>query len=149
MSNAGNHKNVCEYDGAFKCLDCQQSWGALPNNPKMPDKCGMGVKERAEELLSSNSLLHYEKTKSIIRDLLTELTTHEKLLAGCKFSLDTVKKKNTLLQDKLTAKEDTLRGALERIAGMSERPKCVCGITTGTAAIKSCAEQALKDKGND
>ena len=39
MEEVGNHKRVYEYDGAFKCLDCQTMWGALPNRPKMPDEC--------------------------------------------------------------------------------------------------------------
>lgn len=38
-----------------------------------------------------------------------------------------------------------LQAALERIAGMSERPVCVCGVKTGTAAIKACTLAALKD----
>jgi len=32
----GTHENVHEYDGAFKCLDCQQSWGALTGKRKLP-----------------------------------------------------------------------------------------------------------------
>ena len=33
------HKTVHEYDGAYKCLDCQKSWGALPGNPNEPSEC--------------------------------------------------------------------------------------------------------------
>ena len=35
----GNHARVWEYDGAFKCLDCQVHWGALPGHPQMPENC--------------------------------------------------------------------------------------------------------------
>ena len=51
--------------------------------------------------------------------------------------------------DALEAKDkeiERLRAALERIEAMSERPKCVCGRPTGTAAIKACALEALQDK---
>jgi len=44
---------------------------------------------------------------------------------------------------------ERLRAALERIRGMSERPVCTCGIQTGTAAIKSCANTALKQSENE
>lgn len=37
----------------------------------------------------------------------------------------------------------TLREALARIEAMAERPRCVCGRLTGTAAIQSCARAAL------
>ena len=40
---------------------------------------------------------------------------------------------------------ERLRAALERIEAMSERPKCVCGRPTGTAAIKACAREALQE----
>ena len=39
---------------------------------------------------------------------------------------------------------DKMNEALERIEGMAERPVCICGVQTGTAAIKACAEQAIK-----
>ncbi len=33
------HARVFEYDGAFKCLDCDGRWGVLPGNPEMPEEC--------------------------------------------------------------------------------------------------------------
>lgn len=33
------HERVCEYDGAFRCLDCGAKWGALPGRPVMPALC--------------------------------------------------------------------------------------------------------------
>jgi len=33
------HKRVAHYDGAFKCLDCGSSWGALPGNPVEQLEC--------------------------------------------------------------------------------------------------------------
>lgn len=34
------HKNVFEYDGSFKCLDCGKRWGAYPGVPKKePKEC--------------------------------------------------------------------------------------------------------------
>jgi hypothetical protein len=36
----GPHKRVFEYDGAFKCLNCHSSWGALSGAPRTPpDLC--------------------------------------------------------------------------------------------------------------
>jgi hypothetical protein len=36
----GPHKNVYEYDGAFKCLDCHSTWGAISGSPKThPNLC--------------------------------------------------------------------------------------------------------------
>ena len=36
----GPHKRVFEYDGAFKCLDCNSGWGALSGAPRTPpDLC--------------------------------------------------------------------------------------------------------------
>lgn len=32
----GQHKNVYEYDGAFKCMDCEKAWGALSGAPRTP-----------------------------------------------------------------------------------------------------------------
>lgn len=34
--------------------------------------------------------------------------------------------------------------ALERIEAMAVRPKCICGVITGTAAIQHCAREALR-----
>jgi len=48
-----------------------------------------------------------------------------------------------VLNRELKAKIQGLVEALERIHGMAERPACVCGRPTGTAAIKQCAQQAL------
>ena len=39
MEIIGNHARVWQYDGAYKCLDCQAQWGALPGHPKMPENC--------------------------------------------------------------------------------------------------------------
>lgn len=38
---------------------------------------------------------------------------------------------------------ERLRTALERVHGMAERPVCLCGRPTGTAAIKAAADAAL------
>ena len=38
---------------------------------------------------------------------------------------------------------DTKLTALQRIHDMAERPTCICGVPTGTAAIKTCAAAAL------
>jgi len=47
----GKHKKVAEYDGAYKCLDCQRSWGALPGHPVMPTFCEMsGTMKRIMEI---------------------------------------------------------------------------------------------------
>ena len=47
MIEHGNHKRVWEYDGAFKCLDCQSKWGALPNAlPAPPIACVHKREER-------------------------------------------------------------------------------------------------------
>lgn len=43
----------------------------------------------------------------------------------------------------LEAENARLRAALERIEAMAERPRCTCGLLTGTAAIKSAARAAL------
>ena len=39
MISIGQHKRVFEYDGAFKCLDCQAGWGALRGAAPMPAEC--------------------------------------------------------------------------------------------------------------
>lgn len=39
MQKMGKHRNVNEYDGAYKCLDCQAQWGEIPGHPEMPDEC--------------------------------------------------------------------------------------------------------------
>lgn len=39
------HKRVYEYDGSFKCLDCESLWGALPGNPKEPKECKVKKEE--------------------------------------------------------------------------------------------------------
>lgn len=41
------------------------------------------------------------------------------------------------------AARDASQAALERISGMAERPVCICGVPTGTAAIKACADKAI------
>jgi len=50
MRVVGAHSQVYEYDGAFKCLACQQSWGALPGNPKIPEICKLS--ERSKRILA-------------------------------------------------------------------------------------------------
>ncbi len=35
----GNHMDVFHYDGAYKCLKCGKTWGALPGYPTMPEIC--------------------------------------------------------------------------------------------------------------
>ncbi len=46
--------------------------------------------------------------------------------------------------EQLQSDRAVLLEALERIEGMAERPSCICGKPTGTAAIKSCANQAIE-----
>lgn len=46
----------------------------------------------------------------------------------------------------LTGRVRELEEAMQRIHGMAERPVCTCGVKTGTAAIKLCAEKVLKEK---
>ena len=50
----GNHKNVSEYDGSFKCLDCQSLWGALPGKPVMPKVC-KGRDARVKRLVNEQA----------------------------------------------------------------------------------------------
>jgi hypothetical protein len=38
---------------------------------------------------------------------------------------------------------DAAIAALERIRAMAVRPRCICGVNTGTAAIEACASSAL------
>lgn len=33
------HSRVFEHDGAYECLDCKATWGALPGSPTMPGTC--------------------------------------------------------------------------------------------------------------
>lgn len=33
------HSAVTEYDGAFFCNTCRESWGAMPGSPEMPPEC--------------------------------------------------------------------------------------------------------------
>jgi len=44
----GNHPHVLEYDGAFKCYACEQSWGAVPGNPPMSEKCEREERRKEE-----------------------------------------------------------------------------------------------------
>jgi hypothetical protein len=46
----------------------------------------------------------------------------------------------------MTKEEMRLRRALRRIHAMSVRPICLCGRKTGTLAIRSHAETALKPR---
>lgn len=39
MERIDGHLRVWEYDGAYKCLDCQAQWGALTGHPTMPELC--------------------------------------------------------------------------------------------------------------
>lgn len=46
----GNHKRIWEYEGAFKCLDCQAKWGALSGRPTMPEVCDTRMIVTLEEI---------------------------------------------------------------------------------------------------
>lgn len=46
MAEIGKHPQVFEYDGSFKCIKCQCSWGALPGKPEMPDKCELSPRRK-------------------------------------------------------------------------------------------------------
>lgn len=40
INSVGPHRRMWEYDGAYKCLDCQAKWGVLDGQPSMPLICG-------------------------------------------------------------------------------------------------------------
>lgn len=46
-------------------------------------------------------------------------------------------------RDASDAEVERLQEGLERVEGMAERPVCICGVPTGTAAIKQAARAAL------
>jgi hypothetical protein len=69
QNDVGKHKDVFEYDGAFKCISCQKSWGALPGNPVQPEECKLSPTDRRilklekqrRSIDSELNYLHYEK----------------------------------------------------------------------------------------
>lgn len=95
------------------------------------------IKERAEELLSSNSLLHYEKTKSIIRDLLTELAAKGK-------ELENEYQERVQMQYKINALEEE-KYFKEKELEKAEKVIFDINIEHGLYSISSCAEQKEMD----
>ena len=55
MERIGNHARVFEYDGAYKCMECQAQWGALTGKPQMPERC-----ESTEQQSPPEASEHYE-----------------------------------------------------------------------------------------
>ena len=50
------HKNACEYDGAFWCLDCGAKWGLLSSSPVRPAICNSaGNTPETDALLKKHS----------------------------------------------------------------------------------------------
>lgn len=59
-----NHKRVFEYDGAFKCLDCEARWGAFPGKPKMPEECAPKAELAQLRTENENLKLHFDNCHS-------------------------------------------------------------------------------------
>ncbi len=75
----GNHNNVCEYDGAYKCLDCKATWGALMDAPRDPPiECKQTTPPTKESAPDADR-------EAMAMALIERLGTHQ--LAGDKMSL--------------------------------------------------------------
>jgi hypothetical protein len=55
---------------------------------------------------------------------------------------ETIRELDATVQ-RLTREKEAMQEGLERVRDMAERPVCICGRLTGTAALKLCAARAL------
>ncbi len=70
----GPHKNVFEYDGAFRCMDCEKDWGALSGAPRTPpaecrfEQCESTLNPEIRcELVGSHKGTHERKKGGLVR----------------------------------------------------------------------------------
>ncbi len=126
------------------CEDCWQLQGKLLEAERIIEICKQDEadwKETEAELLANleNAKVEIQETIASFEGYCTvceELDWRQDLIEEQEDKLKVAKSEQS--------KTEGLFDALDRIRDMSERPICVCGRSTGTAAIKTCAEKAIQ-----